>query len=88
MAIDTAMKRFSMLNMAGGVAYPRLFQQDGAVDADDRAFLLRVYGGNAFDNISGQIFQAVADVRTLAAESSVRTLAASADIRVFEADND
>ena len=49
MAIDTPMKRFSMLNMAGGAVYPRLFQPDGAVDADDRAFLLRLYGGNPFD---------------------------------------
>jgi len=42
------MKRFSMLNMAGGAVYPRLFEVDGAVDADDRAFLLRLYGGNPF----------------------------------------
>ena len=51
MAIDTAMKRFSMLNMAGGAVYPRLFEPDGAVDADDRAFLLRLYGGNAFSGV-------------------------------------
>ena len=49
MALDTAMKRFSMLNMASSV-YPLLFEPDGSVDADDRAFLLRVYGGNALSS--------------------------------------
>ena len=49
MALDTAMKRFSMLNMASSV-YPLLYEPDGAVDADDRAFLLRVYGGNALSS--------------------------------------
>ena len=49
MAIDTTMKRFSMLNMATPHVYPRLFQVDGAIDADDRAFLLHLYGGNAFE---------------------------------------
>lgn len=49
MAIDTAMKRFSMLNMATPHVYPRLFEPDGAVDADDRAFLLHLYGGNALE---------------------------------------
>lgn len=47
MAIDTAMKRFSMLNMASPNPYIRLFEPDGAVDADDRAYLLHIYGGNA-----------------------------------------
>lgn len=50
MAIDSPMKRFSMLNMAGGAVFPRLFEPDGAVDADDRAFLLRLYGGSPFDS--------------------------------------
>lgn len=49
MAINTAMKRFSMLNMATVHVYPRLFEQDGAIDGDDRAFLLHIYGGNALD---------------------------------------
>lgn len=49
MALDTAMKRYSMLNIASPVPYVRLFEPDGAVDADDRAFLLHLYGGNAFD---------------------------------------
>jgi len=49
MAIDTAMKRFSMLNMASPIAYVRLFEPDGTVDADDRAYLLHLYGGNALD---------------------------------------
>ena len=47
MAIDTRMKRFSMLNMATVHVYPVLFEADSAVDADDRAFLLHLYGGNA-----------------------------------------
>jgi len=46
MSIDTRMKRFSMLNMATVHVYSALFEADGAVDRDDRAYLLHLYGGN------------------------------------------
>ena len=46
MAIDSRMKRFSMLNMATVHVYPALFEADSAVDRDDRAYLLHLYGGN------------------------------------------
>ncbi len=50
------MKRFSMLNMASGAVYPRLWQPDaGGIEKDDRAFLLRLYGGNAFTGPGGVI---------------------------------
>ena len=52
MAIDTSAKRFAMLNMASPM-YVRLFEVDGAVDADDRAYLLHLYGGNAFSAPAG-----------------------------------
>ena len=38
-----------MLSIASGQPYPLLFEVDGAVDADDRAFLLKLYGGIPFD---------------------------------------
>ena len=47
MAVDTAAKRFAMLNMRGPIHRP-LFIPDGTVDAIDRAHLLNKYGGNAF----------------------------------------
>lgn len=80
MAIDSAMKRFSMLNMAGGVVYPRLFQPDGAVDADDRAFLLRIYGGNAL-SVAGDVLsfgiRVATPIRGLVAATPIRGLVAS-----------
>lgn len=47
MAIDTAAKRMSMLAFASPAPWQIHFEVDGAVDADDRAHLLHVYGGNA-----------------------------------------
>ena len=47
MAIDTRSKRFSMLYVASPVAFSPLFEADGAVDADDRAQTLHLYGGIA-----------------------------------------
>lgn len=44
MAVDTASKRFSMLNF-GQDDNVMLFEVDGAVDADDRAHLLGLYSG-------------------------------------------
>ena len=73
MAIDTAAKRFAMLNAASGAVYPRLFEVDGAVDADDRAFLLRVYGGNAF---AGATVFGVPRTIVLAARAVTTTLPA------------
>ena len=47
MAIDTKAKRMSMLSFASPLAWQNHFEVDGAVDADDRAHLLHLYGGNA-----------------------------------------
>jgi hypothetical protein len=43
MAIDSAAKRYSMLNFCLSDAV--LFEVDGTVDADDRVHLLGLYGG-------------------------------------------
>ncbi len=48
MAVDTAQKRFSMLNF-GWVPGVMLFEADGAVDADDRSHLLHLYSGITLD---------------------------------------
>ena len=45
MAVDTAAKRFSMLNFGTGVHVHLTFQSDGTVDADDRMQLLDLYNG-------------------------------------------
>lgn len=47
MAVDTAAKRFSMLNFGSGVHIHLTFQADGQVDADDRLQLLDLYNGFA-----------------------------------------
>lgn len=49
MAIDTRAKRFGMLNFVSGFSLhvESLFEADGTVDADDRAYLLDLYGGIA-----------------------------------------
>lgn len=44
MAVDTAQKRFSMLNFSW-VPGPILFETDGSVDTDDRVHLLHLYSG-------------------------------------------
>jgi len=54
MAVDTAQKRFSMMSLGQTIA-PILFEQDGAVDADDRSHLLYLYSGITLD--SGGAFQ-------------------------------
>lgn len=48
MAVDTAEKRFSMLNFGDGSTVHLLFEPDGAVDLDDRQHLLDCYSGIAF----------------------------------------
>ncbi len=48
MAVDTAQKRFSMLNF-GWVPGVMLFEADGSVDADDRSHLLHLYSGITLD---------------------------------------
>ncbi len=50
MAIDTREKRFAMLNFADGLYIHAQFEADGAVDADDRAHLLDLYGGITLDD--------------------------------------
>ena len=52
MAVDSKAKRMSMLSFASPLAWQHHFEVDGAVDADDRAHLLHLYGGNALDNPS------------------------------------
>ena len=45
MAIDTRFKRFNMMEFGGvDIVLP---EADGAIDADDRAQLITLYGGNA-----------------------------------------
>ena len=53
MAIDTKHKRMNMLTFASPLAWQHHFEVDGAVDADDRAHLLHLYGGNALDSPAG-----------------------------------
>ena len=49
MAVDSAAKRFSMLNFGDGTTIHLLFEVDGAVDLDDRQHLLDCYVGIAFE---------------------------------------
>ena len=49
MPVDTAEKRFSMLNFGDGTNVHLLFQVDGAVDLDDRQHLLDCYSGILFE---------------------------------------
>ncbi len=60
MAVDTLEKRFSMLNFGGTGTIHLLFEDDGAVDADDRAHLLDLYSGIAL----GSPVVVVTDVRS------------------------
>ena len=50
MAVDTKAKRMTMLSVSSPLAWAHHFEIDGAVDADDRAHLLHIYGGNALNN--------------------------------------
>ena len=47
MAVDTAAKRFAIMNLDGSDVL--VFEPDGAVDTDDRAMLVYLYGGIALD---------------------------------------
>ncbi len=53
MAVDTAEKRFSMLNFGDGTTIHLLFETDGTVDLDDRQHLLDCYSGIAFGAPAG-----------------------------------
>lgn len=48
MAVDTAAKRFSMMNFSDGVQVPML--PDGTVGQGDKQHLLDCYAGIAFSN--------------------------------------
>lgn len=48
MAVDTAEKRFSMLNFGDGNNWHMLPQADGTIDLDDRQHLLDCYSGIVF----------------------------------------
>ncbi len=52
MAVDTAQKRFSMMQLG---YWPEviIFEQDGSVDADDRSHLLHLYGGITLSGPAG-----------------------------------
>ena len=52
MAVDTRQKRFNMMYSSSPITFLPLFEADSSVDADDRAHLLHLYGGNALDNPS------------------------------------
>ena len=45
MSVDTAKRRFSMLNFGEGSTLYLLFKSDGAVNNDDRVHLLDLYNG-------------------------------------------
>ena len=47
MAVDTAAKRFSMMDFGDGAINGLVFEPDGSVDLDDRQHLLGLYGGIA-----------------------------------------
>ena len=51
MAVDTAEKRFSMIEFGDG-SMGMMFQVDGAVDLDERQHLLGCYAGIAFAAIA------------------------------------
>jgi len=53
MAVDTAQKRFSMLNFGDGSTLHLLFETDDTVDLDDRQHLLDCYSGIAFGAPAG-----------------------------------
>lgn len=48
MAVNTAEKRFSMLNFGDGSTIHLLFETDGTVNLDDRQHLLDCYSGIVF----------------------------------------
>jgi len=54
MAVDTAEKRFSMINL-GTDDNAMLFEVDSAVDLDDRQHLLGCYSGIAFASPGGEV---------------------------------
>lgn len=51
--LDTAEKRFSMMNFGDGTTIHLLPEQDGAIDLDDRQHLLDCYSGIAFNSPAG-----------------------------------
>jgi len=55
MAVDTAEKRFSMLNFGDGNHTHMTFEADGTVDLDDRQHLLDCYSGIAFNAPGGNV---------------------------------
>jgi hypothetical protein len=55
MAVDTAEKRFSMLNFGDGNHWHMTFEADGTVDLDDRQHLLDCYSGIAFGAPAGNV---------------------------------
>ncbi len=81
MAIDTKAKRMNMLSVANPIGWHALFEVDGAVDADDRAVLLHIYGGNALDNPI-PITETMLSIAATPAKTIVRKIASKiTDIR-------
>ena len=92
MSIDTKAKRMSMLYMASPVTWGAHFEVDGAVDADDRAHLLHLYGGNALGAPVAVVaavppawrtFAVYPESRTYAVEPESRTYAVYPESRTF-----
>ena len=52
MAVDTAEKRYSMLNFGDGTNIHLLPEPDGSIDLDDRQHLLDCYSGIEFSEIT------------------------------------
>ena len=72
MSIDTKAKRMSMLTFASPIAWQHHFEVDGAVDADDRAHLLHLYGGNALSGPVGAVGDLLLTNRSIANYGGMR----------------
>lgn len=76
MAVDTAARRFSMLNFWDGTTIHMLFEVDSSVDLDDRQHMLDLYSGIAFapastiDGAGTHVLAAQFDSVTLVSDGS------------------
>ena len=57
MAIDTAEKRFSMLNFGDGTHIHMMIAADGRIDADDRMHFLDLYSGFELGELRHSVFR-------------------------------
>jgi len=73
-SIDSKAKRMSMLSFASPLAWQHHFEVDGAVDGDDRAHLLHLFGGNTLNNPSpptGRVMSSLAGSGGLASRGGI-----------------